>query len=343
MIYQNKAGLSALIVIATALSACGGANDGVSSISQPAAQAPTPPPPPPPAPLTPPPPPTGANGLVSDEPFAVLGISQNYTRNANGGIESEGASKVPVQFRYIASDNAYEMSLPAFETGRLKTLGYNGSYTSSTEWRSVNSTYNALSLGNTAAEQNIRITLMRPAGPLNPDVKLTHTSWGFWETGTGGPLAASGAQGKFVYGIPTAPGDVPLTGTATYNARVIGSTTEAYSGSTDFYTDYIDGSARLVFDFAAGSLSGSMKTVMCPWDCDTDLGTYDFTETVYATGSRTFSGKFLVPGSTADSFFEGQLNGPKAAELMARWKAPYLNPQTKVWGTMLGIWVGKKD
>ena len=312
--------------------------------SPPVATAPVPPtpPPPPPPPPGPPPPPTGAKKLISDEPFAVLGISQNYKRNANGNFESQGASTAPVQFRYIASDNAYEMSLPAFETGRLKTLSYSGSYNSA-GWLSVGASYNALTIGSTATEQDVRVSLMRPPGPLNSSVTLTHTSWGSWESRTGGASAASGAQGQFVYGIPTALGDVPVTGTASYNARVIGTTTEPYSGSTDFYTDYVDGSARLLFDFAAGSLSGSMKTALCPWDCDIDLGQYDFTETVYATGSRSFSGKFLVPGSTADSFFEGQFNGPKAAELMARWKAPYLNPQTKAWGTMFGIWVGKKD
>lgn len=338
---QHIAGLSALIVMATTVSACGGSNGGVSSISPPVAQAPTPLPPPPPPPV-PPPPPSGPNGLVSSEPFTALGISQNYARDSNGKFASSGASNAVLQFRYIASENAYEMSLPGFEVGRLKPLSYGGTFTSA-GWITVTASGNALTVGTTAVEQNVRVSLTRPPGPLNPGVTFTHTSWGGWntDTTTAGTFT-NGTRGLFTYGIPTASGDVPVTGTAFYKARVIGSTTEAYSGIPDFHTDDIDGTARLNFDFAAGTLTGSMEAQLCPWDCY-DLGRYDFTQTVYATGSRTFSGKFMVPGSTADSFFEGAFNGPKAAELMARWQAPYLNPETKVWGSMFGIWVGKKE
>lgn len=250
-------------------------------------------------------------------------MSQNYNIEANSVFKSEGAAKATVQFRYIASDDAYEMSVPGFETGRLIPISYHGSF-NSTGWTTVTETYNALFNGNRVTDQDVRVLLLRPFGPLNPDVEFTHTSWGSWEKVTRDPYAADGAQGLFVYGIPTADGDVPVNGTATYNARVIGTTTEAYPENIYFSTDYIDGSARLVFDFAKGSLSGSMKTAICPWEC-IDIGSYDFTETVYATGSRTFSGKFIVPGSSADSFFEGAFNGPKASELMARWKAPLLD------------------
>ena len=328
--------------MATTVSACGGTNDGVSSISPPAAQAPTPPTPPPPPPPPQPPPPSGANGLVSSEPFAALGISQNYARDSNGKLASTGAFNAALQFRYIASENAYEISLPGFETGRLKPLFYSGMY-SGARWLTVYNSSNTLTVGSTEAEQSVRVTLTRPPGPLNPEVTLTHTSWGGWNTDTTtAGVPTNGTRGQFTYGIPTETGDVPVTGTAFYNASVMGNTTEAGAGAPDFHSDNINGTARLVFDFAAGSLTGSMAAAVCGYDC-TGLGRYDFTKTVYATGSRSFSGKFLVPGSTADSFFEGAFNGPKAAELMARWKAPYFDPETKIWGTMYGIWVGKKD
>lgn len=322
--------------MATAVTGCGGTNGGVSSISPPVAQAPPPPPPP-----VPPPPPAGPNGLVSNQPFLALGISQSYARDINGKLASTGASNAALQFSYIASENAYEILLPGFQAGRLKTLGYSGSYNNA-GWLTVSGSYNTLTVGNTAAEQNVRVTLTRPPGPLNPSVTLTHTSWGGWTTDTTtAGVKTNGTRGLFIYGIPTAAGDVPITGTAAYTAHVTGSTTAPYPGA-DFYTDDVVGSAKLTFDFGAGTLAGSMQAAICPWDCN-ELARYDFTQTVYAVGRTTFSGKFLVPGSTADSYFEGAFNGPKAAELMARWMAPYQDPETKLWSTMFGIWVGKKD
>jgi hypothetical protein len=137
----------------------------------------------------------------------------------------------------------------------------------------------------------------------------------------------------FAYGIATTAGDVPLTGSAAYAGTVQGIANN---------TIWVGGTVSLSFDFGAGSLAGVMKPVVAPtWD-SYSLGDYTFRDTVFAKGSTGFSGAFNVSGSAAPSSFSGSFNGPQAAEVMANWTAPYLNPETKLWGTMSGIWTAKK-
>jgi len=271
----------------------------------------------------------------------VLGISNTIAKRADGSFASTSIAPAAVSIRYIGADDAYEMSILDLEPGRLKTLGFGGSF-NGTGWLRVSSSYNALTKGNSAIEQDVRVTLQRPRGPLNPDVIFTYTSYGSWQDG--GVLqtssATTGHEGLFAYGIPTALGDVPTTGSASYVASVVGKTESNQFSGSSFHSAEVLGSAYLNFDFAGGLLTGHMQPELCPFDC-IDLGRYDFTETIYSTGSRSFSGKFATPGSTANSFFEGSFNGPQAAEVMARWSAPYRDPAGN-WGTMFGIWVGKK-
>lgn len=99
------------------------------------------------------------------------------------------------------------------------------------------------------------------------------------------------------------------------------------------------------FDFSAGTLAGTMHPGLSDgFGGIADYGKYDFTQTVYSRGATNFSGAFIVPGipdGTSHSFFEGAFTGPGAAELLARFQAPFLyNGQT---GTMSGVWVGKKN
>jgi hypothetical protein len=126
---------------------------------------------------------------------------------------------------------------------------------------------------------------------------------------------------------------VPVTGSATYGGNIAGLTDEGLD---------VFGTISLAFNFGAGTLSGEMKPVIAPvWD-PIGLGTYTFANTVYSSGSNSFSGSFNVAGSTAASSFQGSFNGPKAAELMGSWKAPYRNPLNNQWRDMAGVFVGKK-
>src|SRR5205085_5045215 len=253
----------------------------------------------------PPPVPAGPIGLQSNQPFAVVGTDQ-------------------VALAYSAATNTYTISLPGYPTGQLVTLGGNGSYNAgSSTWLNLNSTYNAITQGSSAATQdNIRVSLAWPASS-----SLTYTSSGYWMA------HGSAISGIFAYGIPTPAATMPVTGTATYKGSV--------SGIADTGFDIV-GSVTLAFDFGAGTLNGSMTAYYVPWD-PVLLGTYTFRDTVYSSGSTTFSGSLSTPGVTGPSSFSGSFDGPGAPEFMARWNAPYLNPSTNSVGTMRGIWLGKKD
>jgi hypothetical protein len=296
---------SAMTLAVTGCGGGGGANPEV-----------IPPPPPPgtPPPPPPPPPPSGPIapehiGLVSSAPFTVLAMS--------------GESPANVQFSYDPSNNTYEISLPGFQTGNLATIGYNG-----TEGQVATSTTNQVTAGSSSTLQPVAVMLPVPGNGYS---QFTYTSFGSWAA-TGNV----GSEGIFAYGIPTAAGDVPTTGSANYTADI-------HASASTIPGFEVSGSAQLLFDFAGGTLSGSMhpKIVDAFDGFFVDFGQYDFTQTVYSTGSRTFSGRFIVPNlPNADSSFNGNFTGPDAAELMARFQAPYLVDGPV--GTLSGIWIGKK-
>jgi hypothetical protein len=63
--------------------------------------------------------------------------------------------------------------------------------------------------------------------------------------------------------------------------------------------------------------------------------------TVYGSGSTTFSGQLANAGFAQNGTFDGQFTGPIAQELMARWSAPFIDPATSQQSTMFGVWVGR--
>jgi hypothetical protein len=145
------------------------------------------------------------------------------------------------------------------------------------------------------------------------------------------------AGGAFAFGVPTAPGGVPISGTATYSAQLDGA---AY-GPNGVPVWGLYGSATFNFDFAAGTLSGHMNPVLNgPMDVP-PLSQYNFVSTVFSVGSTTFSGAFDVVGPTPSSF-KGQFTGPSAQELMAGFRAPYFDTFSNTWGELKGVTAGKK-
>ena len=248
--------------------------------------------------------------MVSSAPFTVLAMS--------------GQSPANVQFSYHSSNNTYEISLPGFQTGNLATIGYNGS-----EGQVATSTTNQVTAGSSSTLQPVFVMLPVPGSGYS---QFSYTSFGSWGVPTGG----AGSEGIFAYGIPTAAGDVPTTGSANYSADI-------HASASTIPGFEVSGSTQLLFDFAGGTLSGSMHPKIADaFDgIFVDFGQYDFTQTVYSTGSTTFSGRFIVPNLPgADSFFSGNFTGPNAAELMARFQAPYSRSGQD--GTLSGIWIGKK-
>jgi hypothetical protein len=151
-----------------------------------------------------------------------------------------------------------------------------------------------------------------------------------------GMLYQGGAAGVAAFGTATAPGAIPVSGSATYLAVPEGITVDGNGA--------IDGSATLQFDFASGKLAGHFDPVFVSYGGmgeGTALGRYEFVSTVYGVGSTSFSGQ-LSNGQVPDKgSFNGIFTGPHAEELMARWSAPYVLAAGQTPSTMFGVWVGK--
>lgn len=158
-----------------------------------------------------------------------------------------------------------------------------------------------------------------------------------FENSWGGTLA------QFAFGLPTAAGDVPTTGSASYDARVWGTGNVPNQPAGSYYD--VSGTAKLNFDFGGGTLSGSMQTSVAGPNGLFTPPSYTFDQTVYSSGSTSFSGSFVVPNTSGSSSFSGQFTGPNAAELMAQWTAPFLDPTSMgtPQGIMSGVWIGKKN
>jgi hypothetical protein len=223
--------------------------------------------------------PAAGIALASDQPFKTLGVSF--------GDQQAGSTVAPaefetVDFRYIAAENVYEISVPGFAAGRLQTIAYSPGQRGGMAWSEVTA-------GQSSTVQDMHVSTYTPATPQRA---LTYTSFGSWggyksTAGNGEPVET---VGQFVYGIPTAVNDIPLSGTASYSANIIGAIAEGNWGATG-----ADGSAKFQFDFAAGTLSGSMHPVLHDAWFTYDLGLYTFKDTVFSRGSQTFSGSFEVP------------------------------------------------
>jgi hypothetical protein len=312
-----------------ALTACGGGggSSGTAFIPTPPA---TPTLPPPPATPLPP----AHIGLVSSAPFAVLAVGDTYKRDAAGrGSLLSGPAPQNVQFVYDPANNAYVISLPGFPQGVLGNTAYNG-----TSGQIATGSFSQVLELAFGVPQSVSVTLPVPGSNGSP---YTYTSLGTWsgQSGTTATGEKVYSEGIFAYGIPTAVGDVPVTGTAAYTAEIV-----ANYGPDTYPPNGIGGNVNLTFNFGAGTLSGSMHPqIIDGFDgIFVDFGKYDFTQTVYSTGSTTFSGKFVVPGlPNADSFFNGNFTGPGAAELMARFQTPFILNGNE--GTISGIWIGKKN
>ena len=307
-----------LLVSAAALTtaACGGGGgEKVAFIPQPPTTAPPTTPPPTSTPTTPVPP----FGLTSNQQFVTFGVT---AADASQYVV-QPADPNAIKFSWSASDKAYDIAVPGLAPARL-SLTFPGN--------------NPVAFTGTDANGNklpVAFSIWYP--PTFGGLNYSYSSLAFYSTY---PEKATTpfVWAQFAWGVPTLVGDVPRIGTANYDAQVFGVTI-----NQDGYD--IRGNARLTFDFGAGALSGYMQPrLFSDWDgVDRSLGQYDFKQTVYSAGSTTFSGKFVVPGTAAESAFRGQFTGPNAAELIAGFQAPYLDPFDNRWKTMGGAWIGKKQ
>lgn len=317
--FQN-ARLALLIAAAWSVTACGGGSTGERVNITPApvpTPTPTPTPTPVPAPSAPPLP-AGPTGLVSDQPFATQAAYSD-----GWGTLAVGDDRIAIS--YSNDDGLYTVAFGDGVSGQLHPVSGSGSVNDQ-GWITLNSTNNEVH-DRGEPVPNLSVQLQHPSSS-----PYTYTSFGGWGA-LSCPMGCG--AGVFAYGIPTAAGDVPISGGATYNGEIRGVTETAYG---------VGGTVVLNFDFAAGTLSGEMNPYYAPvWDA-VGLGTYTFHDTVYSTGSTIFSGSFLLPsGATGHSWFSGIFTGPGASELQASWMAPYVDPLTSQSGTMAGVWIARRD
>lgn len=308
--------LSRLLVsgAACALAACGGG--GGSGVSF------TPPPPttktcpdgsviPTSQPCPTPPPPTAAifPNVTTDTNFAVLGLEATAPNTAASDLNENGFS-----VRYDAATQNYLIDLPSHGEATLQIDSQDATY-----WHGR---------AFTGFYEGTWVDVFKPTS-TNPEIQLAYTSFGATSS------YDTSDFGFFAFGIPTPSSGVPVTGSASYNALIVGRPLDI--------DGIIGGDATLQFNFGAGTLSGVFDPVLQFNGVETDLGSYNFVNTVFGVGSATFSGGLAHSGTNSRGAFNGRFTGPAAEELMGRWTAPYRNPTTQQWNEMFGIMVGKKQ
>lgn len=302
---MSKMMLGRLLVssAALALAACGGGGGDIASTPAPTPQ-----------PTTPTPTPTVSPAIfpsvTTSTDFAVLGLEADDRNTPASALARDGFS-----VRYDAASQSYFMDLPT----TLTEFRFETSSETSAFWRGFVAT---------GFYDGTFIDVFKPSAS-NPEFQLTYTSFGI----TSGYYSPH--FGFFAFGIPTPSSGVPVTGSATYDAYVRGSALNSFAS--------IRGDATLQFNFGAGTLGGRFDPIHELNGVSTNLGTYNFVNTVFGVGSTTFSGGLSHSSISTLGAFDGQFTGPAAQELMARWTAPYLQPGSQLPAEMFGIWVGKKQ
>ena len=142
--------------------------------------------------------------------------------------------------------------------------------------------------------------------------------------------AAQGRYGYVGFGSPTPQGSVPTTGSATFAGLVQGTTDILAPDNLlgGYATLDVSGSVDLNFDFATGTLAGSMSLLLDGAGMNpATLGTFTFKDTVFSVGSTTYSGSFDT-ALAGQNFFLGRFTGPNAQETIGAWALPFLFVQT---------------
>jgi hypothetical protein len=257
----------------------------------------------PPPPVTPPPPPPAAPFVLV--PAATtsqqFAVAGSSHLTAGDGTPRLGAAD-QIQVRYVASSNSYEVELPDSQTW----IALTGSSESE------------------AAAGNVRAFI--------PRLDFRYSTPIEW-------YRDNSLTSVEAIGIATAAGGVPVTGSATYTAYADGMTSE--KSSTKLINPQVLGTMTLNFNFAQGSLSGILNMVLDPEWNDYQLGPLNFTQTVYSTGSTTFSGKFDTDLAGLNKF-SGLFTGPHAEELIGNFAFPYQSPIDSHTYQADGAFVGKR-
>jgi hypothetical protein len=157
-----------------------------------------------------------------------------------------------------------------------------------------------------------------------------------------GAGAEGGEWGNVVaLGTTTPASGVPLSGSASFEGIARGQADIANDVWGATTTTPLVGTVKLNFDFAAGSLAGSLALSTGNCDCFKTVSTGEiaFSNTIFAPGSQTFSGSFNT-GVAGVNSFDGRFTGPAAQELIGSWSLPFLFEDAvhQAWGA----WIAKR-
>ena len=293
-------------IIATTLTACGGGGGGAAHVAST---------PPPPAPPPPPPPPNSILIKIFAVPTAGEYTTVGVSISGPGGNLDTYTSQTD-RFGPISSDPADQAHI------RYTTGGFYEAKLAGAAWDRL---VPYLGIVNPHPDTN---NYFQPASvPMNHGYVVTSNSrnngYSYSELASWGSIAEL-RNGYAAFGVPTPAGGVPLSGSATFQGSVFGSTDimvadNLYGGFVPLSTD---GYVTLNFDFAAGSLDGKMDLFLPDGMNPAPLGSFAFQQTVFSAGSTTYSGSF-VTSATGQNFFLGRFTGPNAEETIGSWAIPF--------------------
>lgn len=336
---MNKVLVAMLVASATTtLASCGGGGPINSASNSPPLPAPTPAPTPTPTSVLKP----EVLTIGTDATTASYAAAEtNKLGSLRGGqatgwkdtesiIESVPSSlDSKISIRFQEGSGLYDMTLPNGADGVLQLWGLSG-----TVGQFADTTSHHL-----VDPDGSRIAEIWMPVPAREGYRFTYSHFGNWtSTSENSDGTATQVNGWFVYGYEAPESAIPRTGMAQYSADIY-----ANSPLDPFE---VGGTATLLFDFGAGTLSGEMHPVHSTngfyTEYDYDYGIYRFADTVYSVGSPRYSGKLSKDGQLlAGSWFNGSLTGPYADEVIGRFVAPFSRSGYN--GNLTGIWIGKKN
>ena len=315
---------NALLAIVAALSlvACGGAGGGgVASIpAPPVAPTQTSPPPPPSTSTTP------ANYMIAantgDQTFSSKGGYVSYNPATGQPLSPTTTQGEQLQVRYNSGSSQYEIMLPS--SSFWEGLYRNPQGSTGIDFRTS---------GTNTANSPTFVQLQAYGG-----TGYTYSALALW----GISSTQAGISGTAAFGIPTPVGSVPVAGSATYNGSISGRSTETSYDmlAAGYWPAIVEGGIGLSFNFAAGTLSGSISPTIYNLERRA-LAPMTFVNTVYSTGATSFSGSFNTT-LTGSNSFAGQFTGPQAQELIGSFQFPYTSPDDGKIYQANGAFVGKQ-
>jgi hypothetical protein len=301
----------ALMGLTACLGACGGGSGTQ------VASTPVPVPTPTPTPTTTPiPTPTPTSSAVELVKFPPAG---EFTRFAVGD---------DIRIRYDSSSGKYQVLVSGSDWSTLATSPDEGGYPKINNYFQPSST----TTGDLQASAH-------PNSPAEAS-RYEYSNLASWWVSTS-DYRMTLQSGNVAFGTATPAGAVPVSGSATFGGLIAGKTNvTAPSGWGDIPNAPVAGNVSLTFDFGRGLLTGEIR----PWvSCDCDpIGlpsALAFKNTVFGSGSTTFSGQFDTSVAGANTF-NGLFTGPAAEELIGQWAFPFIFNGKPAAAS--GAWIAKR-